>query len=419
MKAKKSDSAMTKPKRKPASKIFIIIGIVLVLAAAAVINTVLKATAPEPKEVVATKAVPSVRVVTVHKSSHTLAVTTQGTVAPRTETTLVSEVSGKIMEVSPALDAGAFFRKGDVLLKIDDRDYQTALVSSIAQVAQAEADLATEMAEADQAKLDWERLGNDEAPSDLLLRIPQLARAEATLASARAAVEKARNDLERTSIRAPYDGRTRSKMAEIGQFVGAGNQLGQVFASDYVEIRLPLSDEQLGKLDPALLTYRQTEWQDGPAVTLSSNVAGRSQQWSGRITRLEGVVDSKSRFYYAIARVDDPYGKTSEQAAPLTVGMFVEAVIAGREVRHVAEVPRSAINPGNRVYVVDEQEKLQIRIVEIVTQSRDTALVASGLQDGEQVATTPLATPVEGMSLKIAAESAPANTAQNSGETYQ
>ncbi|MEM6884097.1 MAG: efflux RND transporter periplasmic adaptor subunit, partial [Verrucomicrobiota bacterium] len=397
MKVKNLKSANSKPSRKPASKVFMVIGIVIVLVAAVVINVLLKATAPEPKEAAVTKTVPSVRVMQVEQASHTLSVTTQGTVEPRTETTLVSEVAGKVLEVSAAMDAGAFFRKGDVLLKIDDRDYQTALISAIAQVAQAEASLATEQAEADQAKLDWERLGSGGEPSDLLLRVPQLARAEATLASARAGVEKARNDLERTTVKAPYDGRTRSKMAETGQFVGIGNQLGSVFATDYIEIRLPLSDDQLGKLDSAILSYRQTEWQDGPAVILKANVAGRPQQWSGRITRLEGVVDSKSRFYYAIARVDDPYDLNKINQAPLTVGMFVEATIQGRKVANVAEIPRSALHPGNRVYVVDKNEQIQIRTVELISQSRELALVGSGIEEGERVATTPLATPVNGM----------------------
>jgi len=420
MKAKRLQPSDSKPNRKPVSKVFIILGIVIILVAAAVINILLKTTAPKPKEVTAFKAVPSVRVITVEKSPRTLTVTTQGTIEPRTETTLVSEVSGKIVEVSSALDSGAFFQKDDILLKIDDRDYQTALVSAIAQVAQAEADLVTEQAEAEQAKIDWNQLGNGEQPSDLLLRMPQLARAEATLASARAAVEKARNDLERTKIQAPYNGRTRNKMAEIGQFVGVGSQLGSIFATDYVEIRLPLSDVQLGKLTPEVLTYRQKEWQDGPPVVLTAQVAGKPQEWSGRITRLEGVVDSKSRFYYAIARVDDPYGMTSSQNAPLTVGMFVEANIEGRQIDSVSEIPRSAIHPGNRIYVVDNQNQLQIHTVKIVSQSKNTALVDTGLQNGDRIATTPLATPINGMSVKIVeAKEAPqdmVNTLQPAGE---
>jgi len=412
----------SKPSRRPASKILMAIGIVLVLVLAIIINILLKATAPEPKEAQVSRVVPSVRVMPVEKSTQTLSVTTQGIVEPRTETTLVSEVAGKVIQVSPAMDAGAFFRQGDVLLQIDDRDYQTALISAIAEVAQAEASLATEQAEAEQARMDWKSLGNGAEPSDLLLRIPQLARAEAVLTSARAAVEKARNDLDRTTIKAPYDGRTREKMSETGQFVGVGNQLGRVFATDYVEIRLPLSDDQLGSLDPSILSYRQTEWQDGPTVTLKANVAGKSHQWSGRITRLEGVVDSKTRFYYAIARVDDPYGKTSTQGVPLTVGMFVEAEIQGRQVESAAQIPRSAIHPGNRVYVITDQEQLQIRSVEIVSQSRDTALVGSGLEQGERIAITPLATPVDGMTLKIAGsaaeETSEVNTAQTDEASY-
>ncbi len=397
-------SKNTGMKKRKVSAVLIIIGIVGVLVLAVVGIKVMQATAPQPKEVEVVAAVPSVRIHTVQKASIKLEVNTQGIVEPSSETTLVTEVTGKIMNVSPAMEPGAFFKAGDVLLEIDPRDYQSALATAIAEVARSEADMATEKAEADQAKLDWERMSNGKEASDLLLRLPQLARAEANLTSAKAAVDKATNDLERTRILAPYDGRSREQMAEIGQFAGAGTQLGRIFATDYAEVRLPLSDEQLGKLDPEIMKYRNGEWQDGPQVTLTGNVAGQKHSWQGTLIRLEGVVDEKSRFYYAIAKVNDPYGINSPQKAPLAVGMFVDAAIEGRVMEDVAEIPRNALHPGNKVYVVDRENRLEIRTVEVIHTSADTALIRSGLMSGDRVATTTLATPIQGMTIAISGE---------------
>jgi RND family efflux transporter MFP subunit len=387
--------------KRKGSPIFIIIGIAVVLIVAVVIFIGLKATAPKPKEIAVTPTVPSVRVHTVEKSPMQLEVRTQGVVEPSTQTTLVTEVTGKIINVSPAMEAGSFFKKGEVLLQIDPRDYESALAGAIADIARAEADLATETAEAEQARKDWERMGNGREASDLLLRLPQLARVEANLTSAKAAVSKARNDLERTRIVAPYAGRSREKMAEIGQFAGSGTQLGQIFATDYVEIRLPLSDSQLGKLSAEVLTHREGAWTDAPAVTLNANVAGKKHSWQGKITRIEGVVDEKTRFYYVVAKVDDPYGILTPREAPLTVGMFVEATIAGRSVSSAAVIPRNALHPGNKIYLVDKNDQLQIRSVQVISSDSSTATISDGIQSGERVIVTNLATPIEGMKLVV------------------
>lgn len=399
--SKSGDTGLPVPTRKKLSA-FWIIGLILIMIAAAVgINVLLKATAPKPKEEAVTRAVPGVRVQSINKTTHRLQVQTQGVVEPRTQTTLVAEVSGRIIEVSSAMEPGAFFDKGDLLLKMDPRDYQTALTDAIAGVARAEADYATEKAEAEQARLDWKRLGRSGEPSSLLLRLPQLARAEANLASAKAAVQKAYNDLERTEIRAPYAGRSREKLAEIGQFANVGTQLGRIFATDYVEIRLPISDKQLGKLDPAVLKYRDSEWEAGPAVTLVGDVAGKARTWQGRLTRLEGVVDEQTRFYYAVVRVDDPYGTRSDREIPLTVGMFVDAVIEGQEAENVAVIPRSALHPGNRVFVVDEKDRLSIRTVMVISTDEKEAVIQEGLSAGERLITSPMAAPVEGMTVSV------------------
>ena len=179
----------------------------------------------------------------------TFAVRSHGVVTPRTRTTLVSEVSGQIVEVAPAFVSGGFFQRGDVLVRIDPRHYETARKRARSVVAQAQTQVATERALAEYAEQDWQRLRGLEAAagraSDLTLRKPQLAEAEAGLEYAQADLDKATEDLERTVVRAPYDGMVREKRADMGQFVNTGTALAVTFATDYAEVRLPLPQKDL------------------------------------------------------------------------------------------------------------------------------------------------------------------------------
>ena len=187
------------------------------------------------------------------KQPVTFRVQSQGSVSPRTQTTLIPEVSGEIVEVSPQFISGGFFSKGDVLVKIDPSNYETALKRANAAVKRAETQVATENALAGYAAQDWQRLRSLNATntpaSDLTLRKPQLAEALAGLESAEADREKAMRDLTRTIIRAPYDGMVREKRADIGQFVTSGTQLAQTFATDFAEVRLPLTQNDLRYLE--------------------------------------------------------------------------------------------------------------------------------------------------------------------------
>ena len=194
-----------------------------------------------------------VDVVQARRNPVTFSVQSQGSVAPRTQTTLVAEASGQIVEVSPAFVSGGFFRKDDVLVRIDPRNYESVVKRARAAVARAETQLATETATASYAKEDYARLQrlnpNTGPASALALRKPQLSAAMAELQSAQADLEKAEGDLDRTVIRAPYDGLVRQKIADVGQYVNVGSQLATTFAIDIAEVRLPITQNDLQYLD--------------------------------------------------------------------------------------------------------------------------------------------------------------------------
>src|SRR6056297_1043480 len=166
----------------------------------------------------------------------------QGTVSPRVETSLVSEVSGKIISMSEDFVSGGVFAEDEVLARIDPSDYETALLAAQADLAAAQATLADEQARSDAAREDFRRLyGESRDPGDLLLRLPQVARAEAAVQAQQAAVQRARRNLERTHVRLPFDGMVRSRAGNLGQYVTTGTMIGTAFAVDFAEVRIPLS----------------------------------------------------------------------------------------------------------------------------------------------------------------------------------
>jgi RND family efflux transporter MFP subunit len=343
---------------------------------------------------------PLVRVVTATASTHTFTVTTNGTVKPRTSTALVSEVAGKVVWVSPSFADGGFFEENDVLVKLDPRDYELAVVTARGVVAQARVRSETEEAQAEVAREEWKSLGQGKE-SPLATRELQLHEARAALASAEAMLEKAERDLERTRIRAPFAGRVREKVVDVGQFVSPGIAVATVFAVDYAEVRLPIPDSQLAYLDLPVDYRGNTETQTGPEVTLYADFAGRRRSWSGRIVRVEGEIDPVSRMIHAIAQVDDPYGRLGgEDRMPLAIGLFVDAEIMGRVAEDVIVVPRSAVRGDDTVLIVDDEDRLRFRKVDVLRVDRADAVISSGLNAGDRICVSLLDAATDGMKVR-------------------
>jgi RND family efflux transporter MFP subunit len=271
-------------------------------------------------------------------------------------------------------------------------------------VAQAELRLAAEMAEADVARAEWKELGKGE-PTPLTLREPQVAEAEASLSAARAALEYAERNLQRTEIKAPYTGRVRQKQVDLGQSVSPGIALARIYSVDYAEIRLPLPDDDLAFVELPLDYRGERSSSKRPEVTLRADFAGKSYSWSGTIVRTEGEIDPRSRMVHAVARVSDPYGRGEDpDRPPLAAGMYVEAEIAGRAVKGVAAIPRSAVRAGDVVLVVDGDDRLRFRPVEILRSTAQETIVSSGLADGERLCLSSLAAVTDGMRVRISEE---------------
>lgn len=349
---------------------------------------------------------PLVRVTEVVRQDLAHEVRAQGTVLPRTETTLIAQVAGEVVKVSSNFETGGFFSRGETLVELDSRDYQVAVRRARAQVAQAQLQVVQQEAEAEVAIEEWQQLGEGE-PSALVMRQPQVAQAKAALEAAEAELEKAELDLERTRIKAPFDGRVRTKQVDRGQFLTPGAPLATIHATDYAEVRLPVPDDQLAYLDLPF-AYRQTARGKGPDVTLSARFGRELHRWQGRIVRTEGELDSRSRMLNLVARVEDPYepSATDPDRPPLAVGLFVEAEVEGRPAADVVVLPRSALRPEGdqfQVLVVDDESRLRFRDVEVLRLDGEWATIGGGLEAGETVCVSALDVATDGMKVRAAA----------------
>ena len=318
-----------------------------------------------------------------------LTVNVQGESQPRTEINLVPQVSGKIVYVSPNFIEGGIIKKGETLLRIEDSDYRVAVIRAQSQVAQAEQVLAREIAEGEIARQDWEDLGTGEA-SPLTLRVPQRQQAEAALQAAKGELEGANLQLQRTYVKAPFDGRVRSKSSDLGQFVSPGFALGRIFSTDIVQVRLPLSDSDLSRLTLPL-AYVAENRASAPQVELTATVAGQLQKWNGQIMRTDSTYDRQSRALFAIVEVPNPYGKgASDNGVPLAPGLFVDAKIEGRSVTSIYTIPRDGLRPNNEIYVVDDKGNAEIRTVDVIDTYPERAFLSSGVTKGELVVLSPM-----------------------------
>lgn len=339
---------------------------------------------------------PVVSVLRAQPSEISLAVNTQGTVEARRRINLVAEVAGKVSTVSERFEEGAFFDQGDVLLQLEQADYEFAIARAQSQVAAAEQRLAEERGRNRQAKREWRELGTVEANA-LFLRQPQMKAAEAALKASVADLSAAQLALSRTEIRAPFSGRIESKRADLGQYIAPGVAVAEIYATDIVDVALPLNDSQLA----ALKLPMNANVALGIPVILSTAFGGREWQWQAQIRRVQAVVDRQSRTVNAIAEVLQPFESEISGRPPLTPGMFVRAEIPTPPIPNLVQLPASALRSDNTVLVVGTGEKLVRQPVTVQRRTEQWAWV-SGLTEGSRIVRAQTGLLVVGLTVEVA-----------------
>ncbi len=334
----------------------------------------------------------AVEVVEVELSEVEAIVRATGTVQAARQVALSPEVSGRVVELDPRLRPGGRFEAGEVMLRVDARDYQTALEADRARLAQVELEVALERQRQRTAEREWALVGGEADGEPLALRRPHLAAAEANLRSAQAAVERSELNVARTRLRAPFNAIVTGQSVEVGQVVGPQGPVATLVGTDEARVVVSVPVERLASLDvpgfgggegsPARV--RQL---DGPP-------------WTGRVTGLVGQLDQQTRTAQLIVSIPEPL--SGER--PLLPGAFVDVELVGRPIGTAARVPRVALTGGDTVWLARDG-KLARATVEVGWRADEEVYVVSGLSDGDQVILSPLSLPIEGQG--VVARTAP------------
>ncbi len=380
------------------NKIIKILAPLLVVAASILIVIGLSAAKPEPEKKEESQRLVSLYVDEVQSELVTITVKAQGEVTPKNEIDLIPQVSGRIVSIADEFAEGAEFQAHASLIKIDDTSYKLAVVRAQAKVAGANVSLQRELANAKIKADEWSKKRNKGVPTPFALNKPQVLEAEASLRAAKADLEEARLNVKRTTLSVPFRGRVAEKAVGVGQYVTAGTRLGRVFSTDTVQIRLALTDVQLGELNLPMGFMATAA--DAPVVYLTAKVGNTQQAWEGRIVRINAAVDKQTRMIYAIAEVEDPYGLGANAGVPIAVGMFVNAEIISSDSQSVLVVPRLALRSADKIYVINADNRLEIRTVNVLSTSPERVLIGSGIEPGEEVVTSAVPAAVDGMEVR-------------------
>jgi RND family efflux transporter MFP subunit len=308
---------------------------------------------------------PRVTVVETTLSDHQTSIVGYGETAPRYHLQLVAEVNGRVTHISPKLETGALFKKGELLVELDDTSYKQALASAQYDLHDAEVEMLQETLDAEQAKDEWKRSGLKGDPeSELVLHEPQLKAAKSKLAMVRQSVATASADLAKTRITAPFDALVISRDVQPGSYASTGTQLVELYSTDRIETSIPLSDAQWDKL-PAPAELLAEKW----PVRLLSDDSERS--WEGYVTRIEQHVNSENRQRALIVAVDNPL----DQEIPLYSGAFVRAEIPGWNISGVWRIPESSLTQDLTIWYVDESSQLAKAQADVVFADNESVYI--------------------------------------------
>ena len=383
----------------PNTAIKAIITIAVLLAAVAAAAGIIMSR-PMPEQLTVSETTSAIRAMTVVKESLRLKIRSEGTVTPKTQTNVIPEIKGRVTWISPNLVVGGYFQAGDLLVTIDAADYEARTGLAQAQLLRAEAEL-------EHKRFELQRLQTlikdnlvSQSSFENAARAHKIAKAN--VIESKINLAQAERDLSRTKITAPFEGMVRSESIDIGQFVQQGAPIASIYASDAVEVRLPIVNAQLAYLDPANLQRGELDPATAPMIRLTARYAGTSFVWRGQLARTEGEIDAQSRMITAVARVRQD--NQSPDVPPLQVGAFVAAEIEGQYLDDIVRLPRAALRPNNQVLIIDGDNRLRFRAVNVLRLENDFVIIDSGLESGEVVNLSPIQTVVDGMRVSLTFE---------------
>lgn len=382
-----------------------IIIVVLIIAAGLSAAVFLKKTAPKAQKVAPVKRSYLVQVQAAAETRAQVTIPCFGQVVPARSISLQSQVSGQVVALNPQFDIGTRLAAGSQLVQIEPRDYQLEVTRQQAAVKKASAALEIELGQQDIAQQEWQIYQTSNAaaaPAPLALRQPYLQQAQAELLASEAALEQAQLSLQRTTISAPFDCLVLNKSVDLGTQLSSQATLADIVATDvfWVEVSVPL--DQLSWL--ALPNINSTA-----GAKASISLQGRNQKRSGEVIRLLGDLAPGSRMARLLVAIPDPLDlhRPIAQRQPLLLGDYVEVTLHGQQLDSIINIPRAAVHNGNQIWIASPDNTLSVRSVHSVWQDRDQVFINQGIQPGEAIIVSDLATAVDGMAIRIATDAEP------------
>lgn len=375
-----------------------IVLVIIILGAGLLLASHFIKTKPKIQKRPMEKQPPLVSVVPLHPGSEIIRITAMGTVVPAKQIVLKAPVGGEILDIAGGFTPGGFLEEGETAVRIDPQNYELTLLQKQKALSDAEYAARLEQGRQDVARREWNLLyGGDRAEgaeSDLALRRPHLEKVEADIRAARAEVELARLNLSKTAVKSPFKSLVLNTYVDKGAYASPQEKLADLAGADeyWVQVSIPLDRLQW-------LTIPRSEDESGSPARVFYRENGVRQ---GRILRLLGDLSKQGRMARLLVSVPDPLGLSGkDNLPPLLIDEYVRVEIEGREVREVFSLPRIALRNDREIWLVDGDGKLAVRPVDIVWRGKDHVLVREGLRDGDLLVVSNLATPVDGMSVRI------------------
>jgi RND family efflux transporter MFP subunit len=323
-----------------------------------------------------------------------------GRVEAEQETMLASRVAGQLERFAEGVVPGQVVEQGSAVAYVDQADLQLALEDAEAQLTDAQAQLALEQAEQQRARSEYESFGRQLSAERqaLVLREPQLRQAQALVAQARVARDQATLNLERATLRAPWRAMVQARSVGAGSLLSLGTEVLHLVGVEQFWVRASLPGEWLYWL------------QEGSRVTLTSSGWPSGEQRSGTLASILPALEENGLQAQLLIAVDDPLALDTKGPA-LRLGDVLRASFEARAKPNLIALPSAALRPGEQVWWVDDDNRLQSSHVTLAHRGQEVALVSDGLADDSRVVTAGLAQPSEGQRVRIRQrdDDAPAN----------
>ncbi|MCB1615415.1 MAG: efflux RND transporter periplasmic adaptor subunit [Pseudomonadales bacterium] len=330
-----------------------------------------------PEKQLVPKVPPAVKTEIARQQTLTLHIHSQGTLKPRHQITLLSEVNGKVLSVSPEFLDGNIVPPEKNLLTINPIDYEVNLANAKAALLSAQ--------------LDFEDKNARYQPDSLAVK-----QSAETLQAARKKLDQSQHDLNNTRISTGFTALISKKQVDAGQFITRGSPIANLINTAIGEIHLPVRAEEL-----LLISEKPFTSSPGNRVTLSLQLGSDIINREAQITRIEANIDEKTRTYTAVASLLDPYALNNSSALPMAFGSFVSATIESRPLENLFVIPSTALQIDGSVFIVDSENKLRKRPVSVLQKTDSDIIINKGINVGERVVTTPLAEMFNGLEVRI------------------